>query len=866
MKKSLLILLMLTSSVSLFAAHIAGGELSYKYLGTSGNSDRYKVTMRLFRECSSTGPRLENETVYVGAYSQSTNLLQNSVILPMMGSLSTISLQENIPCLVGSPNVCYQVAIYTAEIDLPRTSDGYTLAWARCCRANSLMNAPGQLGATYIAKIPGTQILGSGTNSSPQFVVKDTALVCGGNDFELDFGASDDDGDILTYAFCDAYVGGSTTNQNAPPPNTLSLTPLPYGSPFSGNQPLGPTVTIDPQTGIISGVAPNFPGRYVVNVCVTEWRNGVAISQHRKDFILKVGDCDIISAKLKPEYVNCDSLTQNFQNEANSSQIRSYFWDFGVSSTTTDTSNKPNPSYTYSDTGTYLVTLIINRNEECSDTATAQVKVYPGFKPGFRIDGSCFQAPYNFFDTTKAAYGQVNSWKWDFGDMNLANDTSRLKNPTYKYGSSGTRLITFTVGSSKGCSATIQRLTEVPEKPLILLSFNDTLICSIDSVQLKAAGKGTFTWTPNYNIINPNTATPTVYPKDSTTYRVKMLDGACSNEDSVKLNVIKKLSLKVNADTVLCYSDSIRLNVTSQALYYQWFPATDLSNANVKMPIASPGVSRQYRVIGNVGSCQAEDSVFITVSPYPKVFAGNDTAICFGDRLQLHGAVSSITYEWSPTTSMINANTLSPTVATTKNTFYVLTANGYEQCPKSKSDTIFIKVVPPVPAFAGNDTSITVGEPLILNATGGEKYLWSPETYLSSATVSNPTALIGNNVDSMRYRVKVTTTEGCVGEDEIKVVLFKTGPQIFMPDAFTPNRDGRNDVLYPVLVGMKRLDFFRVYNRFGQLIFNTSQINKAWDGMIGGKDQPSGTFIFMAQAVNYKGETVFKKGTVLLIR
>ena len=866
MKKGLLILLMLTTSVSLFAAHIAGGELIYEYLGSSGSADRYKITMRLFRECSSNGPRLENETVYVGAYSQASNQLMNSVALPMIGSLNTIRLQENIPCLVGSPNVCYEVAIYSAEIDLPRTADGYTLAWARCCRANNLLNAPGQLGATYLAKIPGTAVLGNGTNSSPQFVVKDTALVCGGNDFVLDFGASDNDGDILTYNFCDAYVGGSTTNQNAPPPGSLSLLSLGYSSPYSGAQPLGPTVSIDPQTGIISGTAPKTPGRYVVNVCVTEWRNGVAISQHRKDFILKVGDCDIIAAKLSPEYINCDSLTQPFHNEANSSQIRSYFWDFGVTGADNDTSNIPSPNFTYPDTGTYTVTLIINRNEECSDTAKAKVKIYPGFKPGFRVDGSCFQAPFQFIDTTKAAYGTVNSWRWDFGNQNTNNDTSRLQHPAYTYTTSGIRNVTLVVSSSKGCSATVIKPGDVLEKPLISLKFRDTLICSIDSLQLQASGRGTFSWTPNYNIIDANTATPVVYPKDSTTYYVKMTDGACSNTDSVKVNVIKILRVQLEADTAICASDSILLRANSPALAYSWSPATGLSDPNIKSPKAAPLSQTQYTVTANLGKCQDKDSIIIRVSPYPIANAGRDTALCFGEKLPLSGNVTAKSFTWSPTTAMLHPNTLNPVVAPSKSTTYILKATGRGECPKSIADSIFVRVIPPVPAFAGNDTSISLGEPLVLNATGGEKYAWSPETYLSDPNSASPTAVFGNNVDSIRYSVKVTTVDGCVGQDEVKVVVFKTGPQIFMPDAFTPNRDGRNDNLYPVLVGMKKLDFFRIYNRYGQLVFNTSQVNKAWDGTFGGKEQPSGTFIFMAQAVNYKGETVLRKGTVLLIR
>lgn len=868
MKKGLLILFMLISAIGTYAAHIAGGELQYRYLGPgSGNTDLYEITMRLFRECSSNGPQLATEVVNVGAYSTSTNQLKASVVLPLVGGIQVIRLQENFPCLIGSPDVCYQVAVYVNQIELPRTEDGYILAWSRCCRANGLMNASGQLGATYIAKIPGTFLLPNGVNSSPKFVVKDTALVCGGNDFVLDFGAYDnDDHDSLSYGFCEAYLGGSTNNQNAPPPNTLNLVSLPYGNPYSGSQPLGPTVTIDPVTGIISGVAPVAPGRYVVNVCVTEWRNGNAISEHRKDFILKVGDCNIIAAKLNPVYINCDSLTTTFQNEANSSQINSYSWDFGVPGSTTDTSNLPAPSFTYPDTGTYVVTLIINRNQECSDTATALMKVYPGFSPGFKFTGSCFQNPFQFTDTTKAQYGIVNSWRWDFGETALNTDTSKSQNPSYTYPNTGQRQVKLVVGSSKGCTGTIIKTVNVSDKPLLDLPFKDTLICSIDSLPLIANGTGNFSWSPNTNMINGNTAHPTVFPQDTTTYYVDLNDNGCKTRDSVKVNVLKFLTLTVAPDTVMCYSDSILLRVTSHALSYVWSPATDLNNPFAKMPMASPKVSRQYSVIGNLGKCQAQGSINIAVSPYPHAFAGNDTAICFGDKLQLHGTVSSITYNWSPINNMLNPASLSPTVATTKTMYFVLTAHGYDQCPKSISDSILVTVIPPVKAFAGNDTTVTGDEPLVLHATGGESYLWTPAFYINDPSVPAPVVTLGNDVDSMSYTVKVTTAAGCTGEDDIKIIVFKTGPQIFVPSAFTPNHDGRNDGLYPVLVGMKQLDYFRVYNRYGQLIFSTSEIGKSWDGTFGSKDQPTGTFVYMAQAVNYKGETVFKKGTVLLIR
>ncbi|HPH25021.1 MAG TPA: gliding motility-associated C-terminal domain-containing protein [Chitinophagaceae bacterium] len=146
------------------------------------------------------------------------------------------------------------------------------------------------------------------------------------------------------------------------------------------------------------------------------------------------------------------------------------------------------------------------------------------------------------------------------------------------------------------------------------------------------------------------------------------------------------------------------------------------------------------------------------------------------------------------------------------------------------------------------------------------KYLWTPKTGLSKDTIVNPIATLNGNPNAIRYKVKVTSPEGCFGEDEIAVRIFNTNPEIFIPTAFTPNSDGKNDVLKPILVGITKLDYFKIYNRWGQLVFETNEIGKGWNGTLNGTPQASGTFVFLAQGVNYTGKTIFKKGTVVLIR
>ena len=123
-----------------------------------------------------------------------------------------------------------------------------------------------------------------------------------------------------------------------------------------------------------------------------------------------------------------------------------------------------------------------------------------------------------------------------------------------------------------------------------------------------------------------------------------------------------------------------------------------------------------------------------------------------------------------------------------------------------------------------------------------------------------------NNIDSFHYTVSATTPEGCTGSNGITVFIYKTLPDIFVPTGFTPNGDGLNDVLKPIMAGIAQFRFFRIFNRWGQLLFETAQQGKGWNGTINGTPQPTGTYLFSAAGVDYTGHLVEKKGTVVLIR
>jgi gliding motility-associated-like protein len=634
---------------------------------------------------------------------------------------------------------------------------------------------------------------------------------------------------------------------------------------------MGSGVTIDAVTGILSGTAPATTGPYIVSVCITESRGGVVISVTKKEVMVTVADCSLSAATLNTSYINCDNYTFTFQNESSSSSISSYAWDFGVTTITTDVSSQATPTYIYPDTGTYMLKLKVSNTSGCIDSTTAPVKVYPGFTPSFTVSGSCYQSPFTFTDATIAAYGTVNSWSWSFGETSASDNTSTVQNPTHQYASPATYTVVLDVASSKGCTSTVSKSVIANDKPTLILPFRDTLICSIDSHPLIAQGSATaYSWSPNYNIIHPNTANPIVFPKDTTVYTVTATDKGCVSTDSITVNVLDFITVSIIPDTTICASDSIRLSPVSYALGYQWSPATGLSSATVKNPLAAPASDITYQVLANLGKCQDKASIHIKVVPYPQAYAGADTSICYGGSAQLNGAIVASSFAWTPLTALAGSHTLYPVASPLQTTFYVLTVADTLGCPKLVRDTVVVNVTPKIIVFAGNDTSVVVGQPLQLNATSSDTtvtYSWSPLTYLSNAVISNPVITIySTSVDSITYLLTATTPQGCYGTDDIKITVYKTKPDIFMPGAFTPNGDGRNDVFKPILVGITKLDFFKVFNRWGQLVYATTQNGSGWNGTLGGKQESTATFVYIVQGRDYLGNTITKKGTFILVR
>ena len=306
---------------------------------------------------------------------------------------------------------------------------------------------------------------------------------------------------------------------------------------------------------------------------------------------------------------------------------------------------------------------------------------------------------------------------------------------------------------------------------------------------------------------------------------------------------------------------------------------------NSKYNAGTVNKTSYYRSIVKSGVCPADTSTVASIKyinvPFPVAAINPDSSyICYGKSALLNATITTGTsYNWSnnvPLTGTGNGvvgsvpyNTTA--TATPKATSNVVLTVYNAGCPNPLKDTFYIHVTNPIIVSAGDDTAVVVNQPLQFNATVNDEnaniWSWTPATGLNDSHIPDPVAVYGLNTDaSVTYVVTAATSAGCSGSDTVVVKVFKTPADIFMPTGFTPNGDGRNDMIRPILVGIKSLTYFRVYNRWGQLVFNTSEAGKGWDGTVGGKLQATDNFVYMVQATDYTGKTIFKKGDFVLIR
>ncbi len=342
--------------------------------------------------------------------------------------------------------------------------------------------------------------------------------------------------------------------------------------------------------------------------------------------------------------------------------------------------------------------------------------------------------------------------------------------------------------------------------------------------------------------------------------------GCITTIPNIVVGLTNDLTYTPPSNPTICEGTSTQLQISSNALQYAWSPATGLSSATVYNPTANPTVTTNYTVTLTYGRCTADVPVTVNVNAAPIPDAGADGYICYGQTYQLQ-ASGGTDFRWTPSTYLDNPNIASPVSTPDKTTTYTLSVTDANGCNSLVTDEMKVDVTPPinVKTFPFDTVAYSGDQFTILATSAATDYLWTPATGLSNPNISNPVVTAGAIGDVVVYKVTAFTIAGCKGDGYVRVQVYK-GPDLYVPTGFTPNGDGKNDKFFPFPVGIKEIKSFRVYNRWGQLIFSTTRLNDGWDGKFGGKEQASGVYIWAVEGITKDNRLITKKGTVTLIR
>ncbi len=360
------------------------------------------------------------------------------------------------------------------------------------------------------------------------------------------------------------------------------------------------------------------------------------------------------------------------------------------------------------------------------------------------------------------------------------------------------------------------------------------------------------------NVLTATPGTYTVYIKDS--------KGCTFNVPNITVGLVDDLTFTPPTNPTICEGSSVQLDIVSNAINYLWSPAGGLSSTTVSNPTASPTVTTTYTAHIERGNCFRDVPVTVTVNTAPIPDAGPPGDICFGQSYQLQGS-GGVQYKWTPSTFLDDPAIFNPVATPDRTMTYSLSVRDANDCPSLVPSQVIVNVTPPIKVNVSPfDTVVYSGQQFqLLASSAGTNYVWSPTTGLSNPTIPNPVVTAGIIGDDVTYTVTATTSAGCKGVGFARVRVYK-GPEIYVATAFTPNGDGKNDTFFPFPVGIKELKYFRVYNRWGQLVFSTTTMRQGWDGKTGGVEQASGVYVWMVEGVTLDNTTIKKRGTVTLIR
>lgn len=564
---------------------------------------------------------------------------------------------------------------------------------------------------------------------------------------------------------------------------------------------------------------------------------------------------NIDSVRIASTASSCVGFDFNGLCYTNTNPISTWQWSFGDGGTAIG----HNTSHNYPFSNSYLVKLIITDVNGCKDSITTNVTLNT-----FSIDAGINQTfcgsqnNYQLNSTTQSA-GPL-TYKWSSNPAtNISNISSSI--PTALVNTNTTFYVTAT--NTLGCSATDSVKIFINVIPVVK-TINDTSICKSAQLQLTTTpGLYSYQWTNGLFVSDSTISNPFFNDSLPRILIVTGSNGFCIAKDTITINIKPSPFVKSIPDTLICSNRNIILT-TFGANNYSWSPNFFLNNYNASNPTFSGDSSIIYFVTGTGSNgCTAKDTVVVSVTKPKTIIAPPNKSFCTNSSVILNGNNgNTYTYNWSPYTYLSNSTIINPVANPPGNFTYNVNIKD-RVCDYDSNFSVMV-IANPLPilnATKSNDItcSITTAK---LNVTGAIQYTWDPSSTLNNLFIPNPVA---NPVINTEYIVTGVDSNGCKGKDKITVLASLGNNTFNLPNAFTPNGDGKNDCFGLKGFGSSQKIYFIIYNRWGEKVFETNDINTCWNGQYKGHPVESGNYVYYITAKTNCGDIV-RKGNVILIR
>jgi len=578
-----------------------------------------------------------------------------------------------------------------------------------------------------------------------------------------------------------------------------------------------------------AGAFPTTPGAYSTT-------NGAS----NCNMAVFVFDLSKIEAVLgAPVGVTCLPNTTNFTNT--SINGNTFTWFFGDG----DSAVAFAPSHLYPGPGTYDVTLIVSDSNGCytPDTAYTQVEIILPVYNAFAVEDTVCPGT----EIELVATGG-NTYLWSpaglFNNPALQSPTGTLYNDT-----------SITVEITDFCGSTTLNV-DVWVHDVITEAEGDTNICIGNDVPISASGGGSYLWSPGSSLNDSLIASPIASPPINTLYSVFVTtpDG-CLDTNYVFIQVDLGAPIpSLPGDKTICLGNSTQL-IASGATVYNWQPNYNISSLTSFDPTVWPDVTTTYSVsFGNACGINS-DSVTVFVNDVVPTIRP-DTSVCPFEPVGLWAGGGEF-YSWTPTTRVTNPLSASTTVRPSKTTWYTVEVSDDIGC----TDTIGFKVnVFDLPKLSVSpDVYAVEGDLVPIWAEGNGTIEWFPKDFINCPTCPETEVFPPTNFN---YTAELTSNNGCKTRDEVSIFY---SPLIYVPNAFTPDGNNYNNVFKAVTNNIVEFEM-KIFNRWGELVFVTENIDGAWDGYYGGKLAQDGVYVWQIHYVDLNGERESLIGHVSLLR